>query len=554
MDPASHILQLIAGVCFFMFGLGLASDNLQVLAADRMRAFMIRVNQHRLYGVLAGAGLTAIMQSSSAVTVMLVNLASAGVVTLQQVMGMIIGTTIGTTLTVQLISFDVTSLGVYFVIGGFSLMFLSRKKKLKEIGAVIFGFGLLFYGLLLMNQAVTVFKDVSEFKQFFTYLSHHPMTTFFITTLFTAFVHSSAVTIGIAMTLSVSQLISPIDSMIWIYGANLGTTATALVASLSGGHAGRQVAVAHFLYKAFSILLFVAFTSQFSELVALTSSDAGRQIANAHTFLNIIAAFVLYPLIGVGATYIEKMMPRPDSEKEFGARYLDPGSFRSPAMAFANAVREVQRMGDYALTMTRLSIRAFERDDPDFTDEIKGYDWKIDVLNREIKLFLVRLTDEPLTEAQKSKVVTLITLVNDIENIGDVIDKNVIPLARKKSNLKLSFSQEGWREVVEFHELVVDNFERALSAFALNSRDLALEVVKQKSAIRIAEQKLREAHISRLNRKLPESINTSNIHLDLLSAFRRVNSYACNLVYLTIFGDGAIHFPNSSETDDSDVA
>jgi phosphate:Na+ symporter len=526
-----HLILLLAGICFFMYGMQITSHNLQILAADRVRFFMSKLAERQFIGILSGIGLTVLLQSSSAVTVMLVNLASAGVVTLTQVMGVIIGSAVGTTITVQLISFNVTAIALYIVIVGFLILFLSKSKKMQEFGNIIFGFGLIFYGLLMMGEAVSVVKDIQGFKEIFRYLNENSLIAFVLTTFLTAFVHSSAVTIGLAMTLAANGVISVYDSMFWVYGANLGTTATALFASLGCNYAGRQVALAHFFYKVISVLAILLFTAPFVALTMQTTSDPIHQIANAHTLLNVISAILFYPFIAWGAQVIERIFPRPMSEKEFGAKYLDPKSFQAPPMAFANAIREMLRMADYALEMVRLSPKAFEKDDPDFTEELKKIDRKVDTLNREIKMYLVRLTDEKLSEIQNARVVNLIALVSDIENIGDVVDKNILALARKKSQLKVTFSEEGWAEVREFHHLVVENFELAISAFSLNNQELAEKVIRNKHQLRILEQKLRETHIHRLHRKMQDSFNTSNIHMDLLSAFRRVNSYACNLVY-----------------------
>ncbi len=540
-----HLVLLVAGISFFMYGMMLASENLQILAADRVRYFMSKLARHQIIGILSGVALTVLLQSSSAVTVMLVNLASAGVVTLTQVMGVIIGSTIGTTITVQLISFNVTKFALYLFVFGFAIIFLSKNKKPKQIGNIILGFGITFYGLLLMGQAINFLKEIQSLKYFFVYLSENPFVAFAATSFLTAFVHSSAVTIGLAMTLTTNGVISLYDSMYWVYGANLGTTATALLVSLGGGYVGRQVAWAHLFYKAASVLLMLFFTAPFAILVTYTADDPIHQIANAHTIFNIVMAVIFFPLINKGAAFIEKLFPRPLSEQEFAPKYLDPKSFQSPAMAFANATREMLRMADYALVMVRMSPRTFEKDDPDFTDEIKKIDKRVDILNKEIKLYLVRLTDEPLTENQNARVVNLIALVSDIENIGDVIEKNVLELAKKKSHLKVTFSQEGWKEVRQFHQLVVENFELALSAFSLNNKELAEKVIDNKHRLRVFEQKLREAHIQRLHRKMQDSFNTSNIHMDLLSAYRRVNSYVCNLVYPVIYSDPKGMFPGT---------
>jgi phosphate:Na+ symporter len=538
-----HVILLIAGISFFLYGMSLASENLQIIAADGVRQLMSKIANHRFLAILSGVALAVLLQSSGAVTVLLVNLASAGIVTLTQVMGVMIGATVGTTITVQLLSFNVTGVALYLIIIGFGVLFLSKRKKYIQIGKIIFGFGLIFYGLLLMGEAISYIRDVPAFKSVTELFNQNPIVAFIFATAFTAIVQSSAVTVGLAMALALKGVISIYDSMFWVYGANLGTTATALLASLSGSYLGRQVAWAHFFYKAASISIIFLFTRPIAEFISHTGNDAAHQIANAHTFFNIFSAIIFFPFINKGAKFIEKIFPRPLSDKEFRSKYLDAGSFASPAKAFANAIRETIRMADYALEMVRLSPRAFEKDDPNFIDDIGNVDKKIDILNREIKLYLVRLADENLSQGQHARVVNLIALVSDIETIGDVIDRNVISLASKKSQLKITFSREGWREVLDFHQFVVENFELALSAFSLNNRELAEKVIDNKHKLRLMEQKLRETHIERLHQKNQDSFNTSNIHLDLLSAYRRVNSYVCNLVYPVIYSDSKGFFP-----------
>ncbi len=537
MEIYQHLITLFAGISIFMFGMNLASDNLQILAADSLRAIMAKLSKHRIFAIIGGVLLTVILQSSGAVTVMLVNLASAGVVNLTQVMGVIVGAAIGTTVTVQLISFDITRFALYILITGYLILFLSNQKKSKSIGTVIFGFGMIFYGLLLMGQAVEIVKEAQTFRVAFQYLSENPLIAFVAATAFTALVSSSAVTIGLAMTLAASHVITLHESLFWVIGANLGTTATALFASTKSKNEGKQVAWAHFFYKAASAILLLIFIQPFEFFIARMTTQATHQVANAHTMYNIFSAVIFYPLIGFAVALIERMLPKPESEKEFGAKYLDPDALKDPPLAFANAVREMLRMAEYTQELVELSIGAFAKDSPDLIGDLHFIDQKIDTLNREIKSYLVRLTYENLSEGQNGRVVGLIALVSDIENIGDVVDKNILLLAQKKSDLKVTFSDQGWKDVTHFHELVVKNFSLAISAFSTGSKELAQKVITNKHDLRILEQKLREAHILRLHLKMQESLNTSNIHMDLLSAFRRVNSYACNLAYPVLFGD-----------------
>lgn len=541
MNVIHHSVELMAGVALFLYGLLITSENLQVLAADRIRAIMKMVSRNHLFGIIGGIALTVLLQSSGAVTVMMTNLASAGVVSLTQVMGVMIGSTIGTTVTVQLISFHVTEYYVYPLIVGFFIFFVSQGKKAKEFGLVVFSLGLVFFGLQMMGQSVALIKEEPAFKNIFVTMNENPILTVFITTFFSGMVHSSAVVVGMAMALAGNGVITLYDSLFWIYGANIGTTFTALMASWGGNYLGRQVAWAHFLYKMGSVAIFIFITATFASFIEMTDTLLSRQIANGHTLLNILSAILFFPFINIGAVVVQKLFPRPANETDFGPKYLDASDIASPMVAYSNAVRETIRMSEYALTMVKLSLRSFEKDDPHFLEDLKGVDKKVDLLNREIKYYLVKCRQAKMTAAQKSRIVGLITVVADIEAIGDVVDNEIMDLARKKNHFKLNFSKQGYEEVKEFHYAVVENFELAISAFTLQNLELARKVIDGKHKIRAFEEELKAKHIDRLEKALQDSINTSDIHLELLTCYKRINSLACNLVYPIIFKDRHTH-------------
>ena len=314
----SSLVLAIAGIAFFLFGMGFASDNLQKLAANRIRDLLTTLGDRPLWGVVVGILMTVVIQSSGAVMSLLVGLGSAGVVTLRQVMGIIIGAAIGTTFTVQLLSLNISKYGLPLFAFSFIVYFISKKRVVRRVMSVFMGFGLLFWGLDLIGVATSDLRDARFFVDFLDYLKANPLVTVLVTSVFTAVVHSSAATIGFSMSLATTGLISLSDAIYWVYGANIGTTATALMASTGGNYVGRQVAWAHFLFKIISVGIFYFATDFFAHLIDLDSIQ--RNVANAHTAYNIISAILFFPFIHIGARVVEKMFPPLDSEKEFSTK------------------------------------------------------------------------------------------------------------------------------------------------------------------------------------------------------------------------------------------
>ena len=512
-----------------MYGMSLASDYLQKLAANRVRQLMNHLADKKLVAVGGGILLTLLLQSSGAVTTMLVNLGSAGVVNLSQVMGVIVGSAIGSTFTVQIISFNLSQWGLGILIVSFMVFFVTKQRFLKNVMGVAIGFGLLFYGIELMSAATSEFRSYKQVTEILEYIKGQPFVAVVITALITGFVHSSAVVIGFAMTLASSQLIDISDAMYWIYGANIGTTATALLAAVGSNHIGRQVAWSHFLYKIGSVAIFLPFTHAFSDWMIVVDPIQSRAIANSHTIFNIISAAVFLPFLSLGVRLTERMLPPRDDEKEFGTQYINKESRVAYTIAYAQSMREALRMGDIVNSMVQDSVKLFESLNPDLIEDLRARDNKVDLLYREIKSFLVRFSDE--SGHFNTNVLELLAFVTDLESAADIVDKNLIELSEKKQALQLEFSHQGWIELQDVHRTVCETVMAALSCVQLQDRGLAGEVIAKKRQLRALERNMRESHLERLNRGLRESINTSSIHLELLSDWRRIASLFSNHAY-----------------------
>lgn len=529
-ESHSSLMFLAGGMAIFMYGMKIASDYLQKLAANKTRSLMAKLSEKRILAVLVGVALTALLQSSGAVTSMLVGLGTAKVISLPQVMGVIVGTAIGSTLTVQLISFNISQYGLGIFFFSFMVFLLQTKRVIKNIAAVFMGFGLIFFGLELMAYGTIVFKSNPLLIEQIRHLSENPLLAIIVTSAFTAFIHSSSAVIGLAMSLAMGQVITVMDAMYWVYGANIGTTSTALMAAINANYIGKQVAWAHFFYKVGSVLIMYFATEPFVSFVCGASPNYARCIANLHTFFNVISAVMFFPFINVGSRAMEKLIPKSAGDQEFSTKFIHSETYNTPALALAHAQREILRMGDIVLSMVRDSMDLFKGENPELVDSIRERDNQVDLLNREIKLFLVKFETGSTVGVAKN-VLQMIDFCSDIEAAADVVDKGICELSRKKQALKLDFSPQGWTELCDFHKTVVEIVSLSLSAAHLNDAELAKQVIEKKRKLRVKEKELRESHLFRLNQGLKESINTSSIHMDLLSELRHCVSLIVNHAY-----------------------
>ncbi|MCE3009135.1 MAG: Na/Pi cotransporter family protein [Proteobacteria bacterium] len=525
----SYFVILLGGVAFFMYGMTMASQALEKLMASRISLLLNKVSSSNVLAIVVGISLTTVLQSSGAVTSMLVGLGSAKVISLSQVMGVIIGTAIGSTLTVQLISFNLSQYALPTLIVFFTVYFLAKKSGIKNFALVFMGFSFLFLGLGLISAAAHHYAGVPSFQEFLITLKSNPHLSLLISMVFCAFVHSSAATIGVAMGLAQAGAISLNDAMFWVYGANIGTTSTALIAAVGSNHVGKQVAWAHFFYKTLSVAIFLIepFHNFFVKFVGQFETTIYRSIANGHLIFNIASAAIFFPFIRPASQLIEKMFPK-DPKDDFTAEYLSMNNYQSTALAISYAQREILRTADIVLSMIRDSVKLFETADPSLIESIKDRDNKVDYLYRETKMFLLDHANKSQSVVHQN-VMSMIMFLSDLERAADSIDINITTLAIKKNALKLEFSEEGWKEILEMHAQVIKVAQMAISAYT--QREMCEETIQLKRELAKMEINLRENHIGRLNKGMRESINTSSIHLDLLSEYKRIAGLLCSHAY-----------------------
>jgi phosphate:Na+ symporter len=526
------LLALFGGTALLLYGIRLSGDSLQRAIGGRLRQMLTVMSRTRLAAVVSGALVTSIIQSSAATTLMLIGFVAAGLMTFRQTLGVILGADLGTTLTVQLIAFRVTDYALLLVGVGFAGTFLARRSTPKDLGQAVLGLGLMFLGLKLVLDGVAPLKSNPLAIDLLEAATATPIIAVLAAAFFSALVSSSAATIGLALALATQELITLPGAVAIVLGANVGTCATALAASVGATAEAKRVAVAHIAFKLLGAALVFPLIGPFTAVVAVTAADPARQVANAHTLFNLGISLLFLPFTPAAAWAIERLVPQgPTEETPFRTKYLDERALDQPSLALGQAHREAMRMADVVQGMLRDALMAFRSDSMAMIEEIEKRDDQVDFLEREIKLFLARLGREAMGPELSRKEIGMISFIGNLENIGDIIDKNLMELARKKYYQGRRFSEAGWAEIQEFHGLASKNLERAIAAFAATDKALAQEVLDQRPLMRSRERELRESHLGRLRAGLAESLETSEIHLDILTNLKRISSHVSALMF-----------------------
>ncbi len=528
----TSIITLFGAMMLLLYGIRLAGEGLQKSLGAGLRGFLLRATSNRLKGLAIGAVITALLQSSSATTAMLVGLVGSGVIGLYETMGLILGADIGTTLTVQLISFRVYDYAPLIVGAGVLLVLTSRGGRKKDAGLALLGFGFVFLSLKIIIDAFSPLAGNTAIREALIGVSRDPYAGIIVSALFTILFHSSAATLGIAISAAHSGLITIDGAMPIVLGANIGTSVTAMLLAINAPVDARRAALAHILFKILGVVIVLPFLGVFTRLAWLTAGSVPRQVANAHTLFNIGIAVIFLPFIGPFTALVKRLLPAgEEGPGVFGPKFLNPMLLTSPTLALAQAAREALRQSDIVKEMLMRSMEAFEKRDLYLIEEIESQDSRVDVLDREIKLYLARISREGLNDEQSRREFEIMHFTDNMENIGDVIDKNLMEMARKRVMKNLSFSGAGEREIRELYTDIIRHFELGVAAFATGDAELAAKVVETKAEVTRKESRLRDAHIERLHKGLKESVETSSIHLDVLANLKRISSYITNIAY-----------------------
>ncbi len=544
------IVTLFGGLAIFIYGMNLMSDGLQKAAGDKMRNILAMLTKNPVMGVFAGALVTAVLQSSSATTVMVIGFTSAGLMKLRQAISVIMGANIGTTITAQLIAFNIGDYAWIFVFIGFVLYFFFKKKEVvTDIGQIMFGFGLLFVGINTMSNVMEPLAQSPVFTDLIMKVSDIPVLGVLVGLCMTLVVQSSSATIAVLQNLAMTAGPDGISSIIGLEGAipvlfgdNIGTTITALLASIGASKNAKRTAISHTIFNVTGTLLFIWFVPQIADFVTMISPKGpeteviSRQIANAHLIFNITVTLLWLPFINVLAKIVTLIIPGEDKERIDGEPvFLDTNVLEQPIFAIHLAIQELSRNASLTFDMLKKSRLSFINNDSQLAKEVIETDAVVNnIRTKTIEYLSQILSSESITDFQKERVAALMHVSSDIEHIGDYC-KNIIGLSQDKNKNRYSFTDAAKAEVNGYFDDIEAMIEQTIKCLETGSLELAEGVLEKEKGINDTEIKIRKEHMHRIaDEELSPAVTV--VFLDLIHNLERVGDSCNNIAEAVIKG------------------
>lgn len=539
MDWQDIIFRFIGGLGIFLFAIQYMSSGLQKAAGDKMRELLARYTSNPIKGVIVGIVVTVLIQTSSGTTVMTVGLVNAGLMTLRQAIGVIMGANIGTTITAFIIGIKIEDFALPIIALGAFLLFFMKKKTYQYTGQVIFGFGTLFLGLKTMGDGLKPLRDLPVFQEFIIDLSHNPVLGVLVGTIFTVIVQSSSATIGILQTIADEGMISLLAALPVLFGDNIGTTVTAVLAGLGATVAAKRAAAVHVIFNVVGTIIFVLALPLVHSFVAwlgeLTEANIRMQIAYAHGIFNFTNTLLQLPFVALLAALVSKLIPGEMKELEFGPKYLDQRLLSTPSVGLGQAQHEVLRMGHIAKESLNDAANYFFTKNERVGNLAMQKEELINDLEKKSIAYLVKLQQSSLSPQESGKASMLMQAINDIERIGDHAE-NIVELAEYSVTHKVEFSDKATAELKEMIDTTDQTIDQALQALANDDKPLAKEVLENESKLDRMEREFRKAHIRRLNQNMCDG-NAGAVFLDMLSNLERIGDHAKNIAQYVLYGE-----------------
>ena len=556
LDYFTMGVGLLAGLALFLYGMEKMAEALKLVAGQRMREILARLTTNRVTGVATGALVTAIIQSSSVTTVLTVGFVTAGILNLSQAVGIIFGANIGTTLTAQIIAFKITAYALLMVGVGFLMAFVLKNPGVRQYGAMLMGLGLLFMGMDMMSEAMQPLRSYAPFIELLSHMEN-PLLGILVAAAFTALVQSSSATTGIIIVMASQGLIPLQAGIALILGANVGTCVTAILSSLGKPVDARRTAMVHVLFNIFGVLLWVGLIGPLEGIVIRMSpvadglagidklaAEAPRQIANAHTVFNIANTFIFLPFAPWFATLAIRLVNEPEDEAApaseaaaaVTAQHLDPSLLVVPPLALQQARLELGTMAGELRAMLQVVGPAFRRAEDAVVDDLLAREAVVDRLDEQISDYLVHIARADLTREGAEGQTFLLHLSNELEHIGDVIEKHLVPLLQRKARMGIVLSDDGEDELADLFQRVAVAFEAAQVAVTDGDAAAAQRVLDAGDELRQLEVTYRRAHYARLTARITDAADRNQIYLDCTDYLLRIHSYSESIARTVLAG------------------
>ncbi len=519
-------ISFFGGLAMFLYGMDRMVDTLKVVAGGRLSTVLRTLTKNPVAGMLTGAGVTAVVQSSSVTTVLTIGFVSAGVMALPAAVGVVLGANIGTTITGQLVAFNLTTLGFALVAGGYLTRFTSKTVRRKTIGNGFIGLGLLFVGMTAMSAAVEPLRDWQPFVDALSALEN-PFVALAAGALFTAIVQSSSATIAAVIVLAGTGTITPEVGIALVLGANIGTAITAVLAAIGKPPDAKRVAAVHVLFNVVGALVWLPFIGLLASFVHGIGGSTARQVANAHTMFNIINAVALIGFAKPIARFVVRIIPaKAEVDVGLAPKYLDEDLISIPDLALAAVRREMDRLARRVTLMLNEAFAAVTEGPQERIDSLLELDDELDELYDQTITYLGRVAQEMLTKPHVSELRRLISVANNLESLGDLIEKELVELAQHRLDQGLTISDSSLAVLGSLHTTVTDAIEHVVEAFS-NDDEVAAEAVRKlKPEVRKLERDAIRHHTDRLTAPEPDRMELYRLETDLVEVYRRMYGMA----------------------------
>ena len=530
------ITGLLGGLGMFLYGMEMMSDGMKMTAGDSMRSILEKLTSNRYIAVFIGAFVTMVIQSSSATTVMLVSFVNSGLLGFTQALGVVLGSNIGSTVTAQIVAFKITDYALLLIAAGSIMSLFAKKDTVKHLGFVILGFGLLFYGMKVMSDTMKPLRSDPTFNSILTSFEN-PFLGILAGAIFTALVQSSSATTGIVITLASGGSITLEAGIPLIFGANIGTCITALLAGLNASRDAKRVAIGHVTFNVIGVLLFCFWIPTFADFVSQTSDNIPRQIANAHTIFNIVATVIFIPFTPFISRTIINYFPDKEEKRNIekpAILNLDENVLNQPAAAINSAQAEISGVVGLMERVIGSLVRPFieeskemqdiENPDIDLKTGLHQRIEKISFLNKNISNYLINVSRKDLTVKQSQEVFSLVTAVNYLSSINNTVKLRFDSLVFKKEGLNEHFSDDGQEEIFMYHSKLLKQVKRLNKFFSKYDRAKAAKIMEKGEQYRDLEEKYRLEHFKRVSGDVAESVATHEIHIELMDMLKQINT------------------------------
>ena len=546
------IMKLFGGLALFLFGMDQMSDSLKAVAGDRMKMILAKLTSNRFTGAATGAAVTAVIQSSSVTTVLVVGFISANLMTMSQSVGVIMGANIGTTITAQIVAFKVTKAAFLMIFSGYAMQFFSQHEKIKHYGTMLMGLGLIFFGMSVMSDAMQPLRSYQPFLDLMIKMDS-PFVGIAVAAVFTGLIQSSSATTGIVIVMASQGFISLPAGIALAFGANIGTCITAMLASIGKPRDAVRAAAVHVLFNIGGVIIWIAFIDQLAEFVTYFSpthpeltgldklgAETPRQIANAHTLFNIANTFIFIWFTTQIASLVEKLIPDSKLEEEgliVQAKYLDDELISTPSLALDRVRLEVLHMGEVVSDMVSQIMPAILGGSKATILKIQQRDDEVDLLYGQIVDYLGQISKQLLSESQTRELLNLMEAVGDLENIGDTVETNMVQLALQRLESKFSISEPTRHVLNDFHQLVKKSVDGAIQSVAQNNVQTANLVINMKDEITELANSAAIHQAERLVADEPNRLEAYTTEIDIVEKQKRIYYFAKRMAKTVVAED-----------------